>query len=76
MNVAANLVHSAGTHADLVGELVGGGLAVLVDIVYLGDLPCWRVARGMIARFAAILQLAADSPGGAADHRSRPTGNR
>ena len=23
MNVAANLVHSAGAHADLVGELVG-----------------------------------------------------
>jgi hypothetical protein len=30
----------------------------------------------MITRFDAIEQLAADSPGGAADHRSRPTGNR
>jgi hypothetical protein len=30
----------------------------------------------MIARFDAIEQLAADSPGGAADQRSRPTGNR
>jgi hypothetical protein len=27
----------------------------------------------MIARFDAIEQLAADSPGGAADQRSRPT---
>ena len=33
-------------------------------------------ARGMIARFDAIQQLAADSPGGAADQCSRPTGNR
>jgi hypothetical protein len=30
----------------------------------------------MIARFDAIEQLAADSPGGAADQSSRPTGNR
>jgi hypothetical protein len=30
----------------------------------------------MIARFDAIEQFAADSPGCAADQRSRPTGNR
>jgi hypothetical protein len=30
----------------------------------------------MIARFDAIEPLAADSPGGAADQSSRPTGNR
>jgi hypothetical protein len=30
----------------------------------------------MIARFDAIEQLAADSPGGAADQSSRPTDNR
>jgi hypothetical protein len=30
----------------------------------------------MIARFNAIEQLAAYSPGGAADQSSRPTGNR
>jgi hypothetical protein len=35
-----------------------------------------RPTRGMIDRFDAIEQLAADSPGGAADQSSRPTGNR
>jgi hypothetical protein len=33
-------------------------------------------ARGIIARFDATEQLAADSPGGAADQSSRPTDNR
>jgi hypothetical protein len=46
------------------------GISVTFNIV-------WKLvgaARGMIARFDAIEQLAADSPGGAADQSSRPTG--
>jgi hypothetical protein len=62
-------------HEDVFGEepikpsaTSSGSLCAATATLRLSDLPCWRVksARGMIARFDGIEQLAVGSMGGAA----------